>query len=280
MTIGSLRATSKSLLKEAGVDSYAIDADVLLMHVLDIDKNTLLTNPDRPVGSADADRFIELINARCNKTPVQYLTGKCEFMSLEFAVNPHVLIPRPDTEILVETILAAESDASGLEIGVGTGCISISLEHYGNNIIMHGVDISPEAVGVATLNAERFSASLRMTCSDLFENVPRGTLFDFIVSNPPYIETEEIGRLDSGVKDFEPRLALDGGVDGLDFYRRIVKQAWEYLASDGRIYFEIGYNQARAVGEILEATGYVDIVVIDDYAGKSRVVTARRAQNV
>jgi len=268
-----LRTTGKSLLKEAGVDSYAIDADVLLMHVLGIDKNTLLISPDRPVGSADAERFMELINARCNKTPVQYLIGKCEFMSLEFAVNPHVLIPRPDTEVLVETILVAESNASGLEIGVGTGCISISLEHYGNNITMHGVDISPEAVGVATHNAGKRIFMV----SDLFDNVSRGTLFDFIVSNPPYIETEEIEGLDSGVKDFEPRLALDGGVDGLDFYRRIVKQAREYLVSDGRIYFEIGYNQARAAGEILAAAGYVDIVVIDDYAGKNRVVTARRA---
>ena len=283
LTINSLRATSRNLLKEAGIDSYSIDTDVLLMHILDIDKNDLLTNLGRAVSEVHADVFIKLINERCDNAPVQYLTGKCEFMSLEFDVDHNTLIPRPDTEILVETILAAEKmeNTNGLEIGVGSGCISVSLECYADNIKMLGVDINPAAVAIASKNYERIlSRSGTFTASDLFDNVPRGTLFDFIVSNPPYIETLEIGRLDSTVKDFEPLLALDGGADGLDFYRRIVDRAGEYLKDNGRVYFEIGYNQARAVKEILAAAGYVDIVILDDYAGKNRVVKARRNEDV
>ena len=280
-TVNSLRAAGKNLLKEAGIASYAIDVDVLLMHVLNIDKNTLLTKLNRPVDNYCADRFMNLIGERSINVPVQYLTGKCEFMSLEFAVNSSTLIPRPDTEILVETILAAEkkeNTQSGLEIGIGSGCISISLEYYAKNITMLGVDINPDAVAVAVQNYRSIlSRDNIFMVSDIFENVPRGTLFDFIVSNPPYIETGEIERLDSNVKDYEPRLALDGGADGLKFYREIVEQAAEYLKKGGRIYFEIGYNQARAVKNILEDAGYADIMILSDYAGKDRIVWARRA---
>jgi len=280
-TINSLRTTGRNLLEAAGIGSYAIDVDVLLMYVLGIDKNTLIADQSRLVDDTCANEFMKMIERRRENIPIQYLTGKCEFMSLEFDVNRNTLIPRPDTEILVETILAAEKNTRGLEIGVGTGCISISLEYHGEGIAMCGVDISPEAVRVAAQNHERI-----LLCdgifmvSDLFENVPHGAKFDFIVSNPPYIETDEIERLGSNVKDYEPQLALDGGPDGLDFYRRIVGQAAEYLVDGGRIYFEIGYNQARAVENILAAAGYVDIMILDDYAGKNRVVKARRMQNV
>ena len=282
-TVNSLRAAGKNILKEAKIAGYAIDADVLLMHVLNIDKNVLLTKPNRPVDNDCADRFMNLINERSNNVPVQYLTGKCEFMSLEFVVDKNVLIPRPDTEILVETILEQEEagPVNGFEIGIGSGCISISLEYYGVNMTMQGVDISEAAVAVSSHNWKRIfkSSALhkdKFFVSNLFENVPRGTLFDFIVSNPPYIETGEIERLDSNVKDYEPRLALDGGVDGLKFYREIAGQAAEYLNRDGKIYFEIGYNQARTVKNILEDAGYADIMTLNDYAGKNRVIWARR----
>ena len=280
-TIGSLRTTARSLLKEAGIISYMIDVDALLMHVLNIDKNTLLTGLRRPVIDNHIDKFMCLVETRCSHMPIQQLTGKCEFMSLEFAVDHNVLVPRPDTEILVEAILKAEKieDTKGLEIGVGSGCISISLEYYSKDIEMYGVDISPEAVKIANKNHNSIQCSDRkdiFIISDLFKNVPRGTFFDFVVSNPPYIETDEIELLDSCVKDFEPRDALDGGKDGLKFYREIVEQAKDYLKKDGRIYFEIGYNQAQAVKDILATAGYVDIKVLNDYAGKDRVVLARR----
>ena len=279
-TLSNLRAVARNFIKKAGINSHIIDTDVLLMHVLGIDKNALLIDLRRPVDDEHTDKFMRLVNARCNYVPIQYLTGKCEFMSLEFAVDHNVLIPRPDTEILVETILDAEKakNVRGLEIGTGSGCISISLEYYADNIAMHGLDICHKAIKIATQNSLRILRKDDIfMISDLFENVPRGTLFDFIVSNPPYIETEEIERLDNCVKDFEPTLALDGGVDGLAFYRQITNQSGEYLVEGGRIYFEIGYNQARAVEEILAAAGYVDIKILNDYAGKNRVAIARRA---
>jgi release factor glutamine methyltransferase len=283
-TISDLRAAGRSLLKEAGIAGYEIEADALLMHVLDIDKNTLLTNLDRFADYTHADEFSRLIGARSSSVPIQYITGKCDFMSLEFVVDENVLIPRPDTEILVETILEQEEagPVNGFEIGLGSGCVSISLEYHGTNMTMQGADISEAAVQMTALNWKRiFKGSIlhrdKFFVSDLFQNVPRGTLFDFIVSNPPYIETEEIEGLDSCVKDYEPKIALDGGADGLEFYRRIAEQAGEYLKDKGRIYFEIGYNQARAVKEILAFAGYVDIVILNDYAGKNRVAMARRA---
>jgi len=266
-------------LKEVGIKSYTIDTDVLLMHVLQIDKNTLLTNPNQTVDNDCSAKFMHLIKRRTKNTPIEYLTGKCEFMSLEFLVDSSTLIPRPDTEILVETILTAEKGEStrGLEIGIGSGCISISLEHYAKNISMHGVDINHQAVQVAGTNYKRvLGKKSPFIISDLFNNVPRGTLFDFIVSNPPYIETDEIERLECNVKDYEPRGALDGGIDGLDFYRKIAEQGKEYLGKRGRIYFEIGYNQARAVQEILANEGYVDTEILNDYADKNRAVKARR----
>jgi len=249
------------------------------MYVLEIDKNTLLTRPDCAVSEDDADKFMQLIDARKGNVPIQYLTGECEFMSLEFMVNESVLIPRPDTEILVEIVLAQEpvEPVNGLEIGIGSGCISISLEYHADNIKMCGVDISEAAVRVAAQNYKRIiSDESIFFVSNLFDNVPRGTLFDFIVSNPPYIEAAEIERLGNNVKDYEPRCALDGGLDGLQFYRDICAAASNYLTPRGRIYFEIGYNQAKAVEQILSDNGFVNINVVKDLAGKDRVIMARR----
>ena len=276
-TISELRSTGRQILKSGGIESYLIDTDVLLMHVLGIDKNTLLTNPDMSIGGIDFIAFCKLLEQRRKKTPIQYITGKCEFMSLEFAVNENVLIPRPDTEILVETILAAESTpANGLEIGIGSGCISVSLEYHANYIKMSGVDISPKAVDIAAANQIAINGiPHNFFVGNLFENVPRGT-FSFIVSNPPYICSEEIDFLDENVKGFEPKIALDGGADGLEFYRKIAKQAPKYLDHSGRIYFEIGHNQASAVTDILTSAGFVDVKTVKDLAGLDRVVWAAR----
>ena len=298
MTISKLRAYGREFLKPTGIENYFLDVDVLLMHVLEIDKNTLLTDLRHPISENDARKFIRLIHDRGNNAPIQYLTGKCEFMSLDFIVNKDVLIPRPDTETLVETILENETSGNitGFEIGVGCGCISVSLEYYAEYITMYGADISKDAVWIANENWVRLLQTLstirgakkenyidklfkntKFRVSNLFDNVPRGTLFDFVVSNPPYIETKEIERLDKCIKDFEPRIALDGGADGLDFYRQITEQAGKYLADGGRIYFEIGYNQADAVERILNDSGFSDIDIVQDLAGKDRVIWARRA---
>ena len=276
-TISELRSHGRQTLKSGGIESYHIDTDVLLMHVLAIDKNTLLTNPDMSIRGIDFIAFCKLIEQRRKKTPIQYITGKCEFMSLEFAVDENVLIPRPDTEILVETILAVESaPANGLEIGIGSGCISISLEYHANHIKMSGVDISAKAVEIATANQIAINnRPHNFFVGNLFENVPRGT-FSFIVSNPPFICSDEIDVLEENVKGFEPRIALDGGADGLDFYHKIAKQAPHYLEQGGRIYFEIGYSQAADVTDILTSSGFVNVKIVKDLAGLDRVVWAAR----
>ena len=276
-TINQLRIMGRQALKQAGIDSHIIDTDVLLMHVLNIDKNTLLINPDTPVGDDNAKIFHEMLERRRKKTPIQYIIGKCEFMSLEFAVTENVLIPRPDTEILVETILVKEAaSAHGLEIGIGSGCISVSLEYHSGHIKMTGVDICAKAIETAGHNQLTInSRPHNFFVSNLFENVPRGT-FCFIVSNPPYICSADIDGLEENVKGFEPKIALDGGVDGLEFYRKIVNQAPEYLSPRGRIYFEIGHDQADAVAKILDFAGFVNIKIAKDLAGRDRVVHGER----
>jgi len=304
MTINALRAFGRKQLKDAGISSYLIDADALLLHVLEIDKNTLLTQEDKMADEEAANTYFELISNACAKMPIEHILGRGEFMSLEFILNEHVLIPRIDTEILVNTVLKNESHAIGLEIGVGSGCIAVALEYYGTNLTVYGVDVSGEAIWIATQNWMRI-AMMRNTAnellygdksgsgcdrkikiedafsnrkyinSNLFENIPSGMHFDFIVSNPPYIETDEITMLDDSVKQYEPIIALDGGTDGMDFYRRICAEAPKYLTEDGRIYFEIGYNQGEEVKKIVSDAGFVDVMTLKDTGNRDRVVWGR-----
>jgi release factor glutamine methyltransferase len=225
----------------------------------------------REVAAGEFEEALALCEAGM---PLQYVLGRWEFMSLEFFIGREVLIPRPDTETLVETILAHERKGSkGLEIGVGSGCISISLAHHGG-IIMLGTDICPRAVEIAKFNATRHSRESgnppTFVAANLFP--PGIEEFDFIVSNPPYIPTGEIADLDESVKNYEPLSALDGGHDGLEFYRRIAAQAAARLAVGGRIYFEIGYNQGEDVKNILKMNGFFGINIIKDLAGHDRVI--------
>ena len=274
MRIDELRARGRQVLKGLGIESFALDADLLIMHVMGFDKNELLINGGAPVPEGLVARFEEMLARRCKFEPMQYILGRCEFMSLEFLVNENVLIPRGDTEILVETVLANEANARGLEIGVGSGCVSISIAHYGEGIEMLGVDICPGALRVAALNGERLAGDggPEFALSDLFEGIAPGRTFDFIVSNPPYIRTGEIAGLGAGVRDYEPVAALDGGVDGLDFYRRIAARAGGYLVRGGRIYFEIGCEQGEDVANLLSEHGFYSVRVVKDLAGLDRVV--------
>lgn len=279
-TFNEYRTHGRNALKQAGIASYALDADLLLMHATQVDLNTILTNPHMLVSDHAAAVFHDLIQQSCRHVPIQYILGKCEFMSLEFAVSSSVLIPRPDTEILVEAALATAASLQrplhGLEIGVGSGCISISLAHHAENITMLGVDISPQALQIAQQNCvmHGVDSKVQLLQSDLFENVPRGTFFDLIISNPPYIKSGDIRALGTNVRDYEPHLALDGGMDGLDFYRRIASVAPQYLYEGGGVFLEIGHDQGGDVTGILVAAGFVDIEVMRDLAGRERVVRA------
>ena len=264
----------KSRLEEADVAEAALDARILLEHVCGTSRNDLLVHGDREVAEDQIDQYIECISRRQSREPLQHITGVQDFMGLEFAVNEHVLIPRQDTEILVEEVMKDEFDGSRiLDMCTGSGCILISLLHYSNWCKGVGVDISSAALAVAKENANKLLPEEKRPVfveSNLFEAV-EGT-FDIIVSNPPYIRTKVIETLMPEVKDFEPMQALDGYEDGLYFYRRIVEEAGGYLNKDGRLYFEIGHDQGIEVSALMKSAGYEQVRVIKDYAGLDRVV--------
>ena len=216
--------------------------------------------------------FLQLIEKRAAHIPLQHLTGKQNFMGLDFLVNEHVLIPRQDTEILVEEIMRDLHDGIRiLDMCTGSGCILLSLLHYSNDCVGVGVDVSEDALAVARQNADRLAEKQAVFIqSDLFEKVEGS--FDLIVSNPPYIRSQEIAGLMPEVREHEPHLALDGKNDGLHFYREIIKEAMLHLKRGGQLFFEIGYDQGEAVQALLAANGYTEIAVVKDYAGLDRVV--------
>ena len=260
-------------LMQADIAEAKLDARLLLEFVCDTDRNTLLVHGDREVLGQEYDRYISCIKRRACHIPLQHLTGVQEFMGLSFEVNEHVLIPRQDTEILVEVVMKHLHDGMRiLDVCTGSGCILLSLLRYSNDCAGVGVDISKEALSVATRNRDALGLSADFIQSDLFEKVEEK--FEIIVSNPPYIRTEVIDTLMEEVKEHEPYIALDGKEDGLFFYRKIIESAGEYLCKGGRIFFEIGYDQGQQVSELLSEAGYREIEVVKDYAGLDRVVHA------
>lgn len=264
----------REALMQAGIDEASLDARLLLEFCCGTDHNTLLVHPELEIEAKQEIRYNELIVKRRKHVPLQYLTGQQEFMGLSFLVNENVLIPRQDTEILVEEVLREPFDGADiLDMCTGSGCILLSLLHYSNECHGVGVDLSPLALEVAKKNAERLGITqTHFVESDLFERVEGK--FDILVSNPPYICSSVIPTLMMQVRDYEPIMALDGKEDGLFFYRRIIEEAKDYLRAGARLYFEIGYDQAEAVSGILCAAGYEQIKVCKDYAGLDRVVSA------
>lgn len=284
MTYKDIYIVGKEGLEAAGIEEAALDARLLLEYVCKTDRNELLAHGDRPVTQEQERQYRELLKRRESRVPLQHLTGEQEFMGLRFLVNEHVLIPRQDTEILVEEVLKKLHDGmSILDLCTGSGCILISLLRYTNNCQGLGVDISPEALSVAGENAERLvpdslvseengdCAKLRLLESDLYERVEGK--FDIIVSNPPYIPTKVIETLMPEVREHEPRLALDGSEDGLLFYRRIIEGSRAHLKGGGMLLFEIGFDQGEAVSELMESAGFIEVQVTKDYAGLDRVVS-------
>ena len=259
---------------EAGIEEAQLDARLLLEQICGTDRNTLLVHGDREVSSREDQAYEEVVAKRCRRVPLQQILGCQEFMGLEYEVNEHVLVPRQDTEILVEEVLRELHDGMRiLDLCTGSGCILISLLRYSNGCQGVGTDISPMALEVARRNGEKILDGEREYVfleSDLLRQVEGR--FDVIVSNPPYIRRGEIETLMPEVRDFEPRLALDGGEDGLDFYRRIVEESPAYLYGGGRLYLEIGCDQGDAVQELLLRRGFREGNGVQDYAGLDRVV--------
>ena len=259
-------------LQEAGVPDAKLDAWYLLEHVTGVSRAYYLGHSDQEMDEDQEEKYQELIARRQQRIPLQHLTGEQYFMGYPFFVNEHVLIPRQDTEILVEE--ASKYLKPGmrlLDVCTGSGCILLSLLKLFPEVAGIGCDISDQALKVAKENAKRLDVpGVCLVHSDLFSEITGN--YDMIVSNPPYIPTEEIEKLQAEVRLFDPMIALDGKADGLYFYRKIIKESTRYLRLGGRLLFEIGHDQGKAVTGLMEEAGYSQIMVKKDLAGLDRVV--------
>ena len=277
MTLEEAYGYGKKVLEEHGIGDASVDAWILLEHITEISRAMYYVNPKQEITSEQKIQYEYFIEQRARRIPLQHLTKEQEFMGLTFEVNEKVLIPRQDTEILVETVLEdLEPNMRVLDVCTGSGCILISLlkmlqDGRGQDTVKGvGVDISKEALEVAEKNARKHNTEAVFLQSDLFENVEG--MYDIIVSNPPYIKTEEIEKLEDEVKLYDPMLALDGKEDGLYFYRKIIKESRKYLKKNGKLYFEIGHTQGEEVKTLMEEEGFSDVRVKKDLAGLDRVV--------
>ena len=276
MTYRECYEKGSRILNEAGIEESTLDARLLLEAVCGTNRNDLLVHGEQPVEPEAEEKYFGWIGKRAGRIPLQQLTGEQDFMGLTFTVNENVLIPRQDTEILVEEVLKELHDGMRiLDMCTGSGCILLSLLHYSNDCEGLGVDLSAEALEVAGRNVLKVltpekAEHAHFLQSDLFEKVEGK--FEIIVSNPPYIASAEVEKLMPEVRDHEPRMALDGTEDGLYFYRRIIEEAGKHLVSSGMLFFEIGYDQGQAVSELMRTEGYREVQVVQDYAGLDRVV--------
>ena len=261
-------------LAAAGIEEAKLDARLLLEELCGTDRNDLLVHGDRPVTEQQENSYVNYIELRSRHIPLQHLTGYQEFMGLRFKVTPDVLIPRQDTETLVEEVLKNLHDGMRiLDLCTGSGCILLSLLRYSNDCVGIGADLSKKALKVAEENAGSLGLTAEFVQGDLFE--PVTGKFEIIVSNPPYIPSNVIPTLMEEVREHDPLMALDGKEDGLYFYREIIGQASEYLYPGGMLFLEIGCEQAEAVTELMKNAGYRDVTVCKDLAGHDRVVSGR-----
>ena len=298
MRLKDILDNGKNILKKNKIDNFQFDATEILLNILDMDmarflfeyEDDLEKKYDKSTISELISEFNELINARASHFPLQYILGEAYFCGIKFEVNNDVLIPRQDTEILVEKVITDNQDKnkSVLDLCTGSGCIAISLASLGEYKLIIGTDISNDAIKIAANNAEsiikdndfedEMKQHIYFLQSDMFDGMEKiksqlgVSTFDIITANPPYIKTDDINNMQSEVKDFEPIIALDGDKDGLKYYKIIANNAKQYLNPDGKIYLEIGYNQANDVKRIFENTGYNHVETLKDLGGKDRVI--------
>ncbi len=307
------QATSQ--LEGAGIDAARLSAEVLAFHVTGRDRSFLYAHPEHELSAAEEARYGELVERRAAGEPPQYLTGHQEFWGMDFAVTPAVLIPRPETEHLVESVLELvksfplkpteglngapashlcqkqaemghqSNSSSGapdsqrlkiIDVGTGSGAIAVSLAKELLGAEVYAVDLSPEALAVARENAERLGVRVEFSLSDVLESVARDATFDFVVSNPPYVGLNEADKVQQVVKDYEPHLALFAGDEGLTVIRRLIPQSHEALRAGGWLLMEIGWSQSEAVMALLG--GWDEVHAIPDLAGIPRVIAARKPQ--
>jgi release factor glutamine methyltransferase len=288
-TVGDALRAAAARLRSSGSRSPRLDAELLLADALDVPRAELFRDPHRALRPDEAARFEELIERRVAREPVAYILGRRAFRTIELEVTPEVLIPRPETETLVEVALEAlaampiagpdpEDEPLALDVGTGSGCVALALASEDPFVRLVAADVAPGALAVARRNGARLGLARRVefVLSDLFADVGERP-FDLIVSNPPYIPADEYVALEPNVRDYEPRLALYGGVDGLDFYRRLIPGAALLLRPGGTLALEVGAGQADDVTGIIEAAGaYETAERRSDLSGVVRVVSARR----
>lgn len=262
----------KKRLTECQVPDAEWDAWLLLEYVTDMKRAEYLLHQRENMERTAEEQYHRMIRQRERRIPLQQLTGEVEFMGLSFSVDSNVLIPRQDTEILVELALPEVEGKRVLDVCTGSGCIAIALQKLGNPEVCHGVDLSLQALAVAQMNGKHLGAEVNFWQSDLFAQVTE--IYDVIISNPPYIASEVILELMPEVREHEPVMALDGGADGCQFYRRLTVEAGRYLRNGGKLFLEIGYDQGKTVTALLQENGFKEIQVHQDLAGHDRVVSA------
>lgn len=282
MTLYDLLNEGSSTLQQAGDTDAENDAKLLLLTAFDLNLVHFLMDRLRPLSETDAavqkqiQNYRAMVTKRASRVPLQQILGSQEFMGLDFFVNEHVLIPRQDTETLVELVLEEQKEKNKklLDLCTGSGCIAISLAVKGGYESVTATDLSEEALQVAEKNAREHQKTIRFFQGDLFLALPQSEAktFDIITSNPPYIPTAVIATLEPEVREHEPMMALDGTEDGLKFYRQIAKEAGAWLKPGGSIYLEIGYDQGEAVSGLLADAGFTNVRVVKDLPGKERVV--------
>lgn len=267
-------AQAKKKLDACGIVESRIDSWLLAESVLGVSRQDLFLEPEKSISEEQAQKYFEAISERSEHIPLQYITGRQQFMDFGFIVNEDVLIPRPETELLVEKVTSyiKERYVKVLDMCTGSGCIAVSIDRMCANADVTAVDISEKALKVAEENNVNNQGRVTFVQSDLFENI--NETYDIIVSNPPYIPTSDIDTLMEEVRIHEPRLALDGSADGLKFYREICTNAVNYLNKNGKIFLEIGYDQGQAVPELLRENGFSNIQVLKDLSGNDRMVIA------
>lgn len=287
MTVLKVIRRSAEFLERKGVENPRLQAELLLAHALQMPRMKLYLNFERPVSASELKLLRDWVARRGRREPLQQIVGSTSFCGFEISVNRQVLVPRPETELLAKqgweflnSLVAAGIEApTALDLGTGSGCLAVALAVRCPRAVVWAADASAEALAVAQANATRHGVAdrVRFVQSDLFCGLPPGQSFDLIVSNPPYVPTAEIATLTPEVRDFEPRNALDGGPDGLEYFRRIAVAAPGFLRPAGRLMLECGDGQAAAVQAILERQNWVVAATRSDYTGQPRVVIAHRA---
>ena len=282
MTVLEVIQRSAEFLAKKEVDSPRLQIELMLAQVLRVPRLNLYLDFERRLTGAELESVRELVRRRGHREPLQHILGSASFCGLEIRVNRQVLVPRPETELLAErawnflsTINSQPSTA--LDFGTGSGCLAVALAVKFPSVRVHAVDVSPEAIGVARANAEahRVTGRIQFCLGDGFAAVPADPRFDAIVANPPYIPTAEIDLLAPEVRNYDPRLALDGGADGLDFFRRLAAEGAGYLRPAGRMLMECGAGQAEQIGRILVQHNWIVESIEADYSRRPRVVVAR-----